>query len=232
LILFHANFVPYSALGLLAFSAMIIVVGSGVVGRYIYVSLPKTLQGRELELEDLMRRLVVYRRKLIDLGVNPSVLQIGEPSERRTWLIGVFMRVFHGDRSGREELERLRAAISEKVEPGLQRDRILLLLQRLFTERLWLVRYQEIRKLMVAWRFCHRWLAIVLMFAVFFHIVIAVDFGNLWILGGATDVTPPQNPACRWLHPDLSRGANAVDLFADARKYLFGTRPDRGHVHR
>ena len=28
LILFHANFIPYSALGLLAFSAMLIVVGN------------------------------------------------------------------------------------------------------------------------------------------------------------------------------------------------------------
>ena len=61
---------------------------------------------------------------------------------------------------------------------------LLMLMRRLFRERQWLVRYRELRNLIGAWRFFHRWLAIVMLAAIFFHIVIAVDFGDLWIFGG------------------------------------------------
>ena len=47
-----------------------------------------------------------------------------------------------------------------------------------------MVRYEELRKLMGAWRFLHRWLAIVMLILVVFHVAIGVNFGELWIFGG------------------------------------------------
>jgi hypothetical protein len=40
------------------------------------------------------------------------------------------------------------------------------------------------KRLLQTWRFLHRWLAILLLVAVLLHIVVAVRFGDLWILGG------------------------------------------------
>lgn len=42
----------------------------------------------------------------------------------------------------------------------------------------------SLKSMLQTWRFFHRWLAILLLAAVILHIVVAVRFGNLWILGG------------------------------------------------
>jgi|GEM_PF-3106564 len=42
----------------------------------------------------------------------------------------------------------------------------------------------SLKSMLQTWRFFHRWLAILLLAAVVLHIVVAVRFGNLWILGG------------------------------------------------
>jgi len=40
------------------------------------------------------------------------------------------------------------------------------------------------KRLLQTWRFLHRWLAILLLVALLLHIIVAVRFGDLWILGG------------------------------------------------
>jgi hypothetical protein len=192
LALFHAGFVPTSAVGLLAFTAMLVVVLSGVVGRYVLVHVPRTLEGREIELDSLRKRLVVYRRRLIAAGVNPALLKIDAPAASRrriSWLLPALAGVFRGDSESRLALGILRQAVASRGAPPDVRaedERLLVLAERLCRERQWLVRYREFRALVGAWRFFHRWLAIVLVLAIAAHVAIAVRFGGLWILGGRT----------------------------------------------
>jgi hypothetical protein len=188
MILFHAAFVPYSAIGILAFASMLVIVGSGIVGRYVYVYCPKTLEGRELEFEDVRQRLAVYRKKLTHLGIDASLLGIDEPATNRgrrmPWLIGAIIGVIWGDRQSKQEFARLSAAIAEREDLHRQMSRILVLARRLSKERQWVVRYNELRKIMGAWRFFHRWLAIIMLLAILYHVGITVTFGDLWIFGG------------------------------------------------
>ncbi len=184
--LFHAAFIPTSALGLLAVSSMLLVVASGIVGRYIAVYFPHSLEGHELKFEEIRGRLVVYRKKLSELGVDPTLLRIDLPGARgRTpWLVTSFLRVLSGDWQSRREFKRLKEIVSSKGSIHIQTELVLFLIKRLCWERQWLVRYGEFRRLINSWRFLHRWLAIVLFVAIFFHVVVASRFGNLWILGG------------------------------------------------
>ncbi len=187
IVLFHAAFVPTSAVGTLALVAMAIVVASGVIGRYLFAHVPRSIEGRELEFEDVRRRLIVYRRKLMSLGVSPKLLRIDAPTPkggRSPWLIQAIIRVLRGDHETRREYERVKRSILRNPELGERGESILLLVRRLCSEREWMIRYRELHKLMGAWRFLHRWLAIVLLAAVIFHVLIAVKFGNLWIFGG------------------------------------------------
>lgn len=186
IVLFHAAWVPTSALGLLATCSMLVVVASGIVGRYIAVYFPRTLEGRELKFEEIRGRLVVYRKKLTELGVDPEQLRIDEPknSKKLPWLLPSLARVFYGDWESRREFRRLRDIVSSRGELKIQTELVLFLIKRLCWERQWLVRYVEFRRLVGAWRFMHRWLAIILLAAVFFHVIVAVRYGGLWILGG------------------------------------------------
>jgi hypothetical protein len=167
---------------------MVVVVGSGVLGRYILVFVPKTLRGGELDQKTVRRRLVVYRRKLMALGVQESLLGTSEPitssASRSPWPLQALAGVFYGDRESRHEIRRLSAAVSADASLDSQARSILILMRKLSRERQWLVRYSELRRLIGTWRFLHRWLAVMMFMAVFFHVLVAVRFGDLWILGG------------------------------------------------
>lgn len=187
LALFHAGFVPTSALGLLATVSMVFVVGSGVIGRYLAVYFPRSLTGHELRFEEIRGRLGIYKRKLADLGVDPTLLRIEIPQERSKTplLVTSVIRVIAGDRESRREYRRLKEAIALKGSLHIQTELVLFLIKRLCRERQWLVRHAEFRRLIGAWRFVHCWLAVALFVAVAFHVAVAVRYGNLWILGGA-----------------------------------------------
>ena len=184
--LFHAAFIPTSALGLLAVTSMFAVVASGIVGRYIAVYFPHSLEGHELKFEEIRGRLGVYRRKLAELGVDPTMLRIDVPTAkgRTPWLVTSLVRVISGDWESRREFKRLKEIVRSKGSIHIQTELVLFLIKRLCWERQWLVRYGEFRRLVNAWRFIHRWLAVVLFVAIFFHVVVAARFGGLWILGG------------------------------------------------
>lgn len=183
LILFHAAFIPTSILGAVAFFGMFIVVSSGVAGRYLLMYVPKASDGGEVELEDLQGRLQVYRRKLIEFGVDAESIRddvaVGN-SRRNPWLITAVIRVVMGDRESRNELRELQERIRTQFGAGHEARTILILLRRLSRERQWFVRHREIRRLVGAWRFAHRWLAIVMWSGILFHIAVAVEYADLF----------------------------------------------------
>ena len=100
------------------------------------------------------------------------------------WLIEAVIGVIWGDRESKQEFARLSAAIAEREDLHVQMSRILVLTRRLSKERQWVVRYNELHKIMGAWRFFHRWLAIIMLLAILYHVGITVTFGDLWIFGG------------------------------------------------
>lgn len=184
--MFHTAFLPTSALGFLAIGAAILVVASGVIGRYIAVYFPRSLGGRELRFEEVRGRLIIYRRKLVGLGVDPALLRIdtGVPRRRSPWVLSSICRVVYGDWESRREVRRLRQLLAERGELRLEMEMILFLIRRLCWERQWVVRYGEFRRLVGTWRFLHRWMAVILMVAVAFHVVVGIRYGGLWLLGG------------------------------------------------
>ena len=184
MILFHANFLPTSAHGMLASAALAIIVVSGALGRYVVAHTPKTLKGRELELETIQERLAIYRKKLINLGVSARLLDgqlVAVQKRHRMWLLPGLMGVLFGDKKVRREYRRLRESI-ESQGVGDQAHQVMLLVRRLCRERHWLVRYRELRQIIGAWRFVHRWLSIILLLALVVHIGLALRFSS--ILGG------------------------------------------------
>lgn len=181
-VLFHAAFIPRSALGLLAFSAMLIVVVSGVVGRYILVQLPRSVEGRDLELPEIQNRLKAYRSELLAHYVAPDLLRLSvERSRRREWfwLYYALTGIVLGDRQSRRDYEKMIATIDPGARTRDSGQRLLVIARKFCRERQWLFRYRELKRLMNAWRFFHQWMAIVLAAAVVFHVIVALLFGKL-----------------------------------------------------
>lgn len=187
LILLHAAFAPSSALGILALVALAITLVSGVVGRYIYAKVPRSLEGRELELEQVRERLHACRHELEDIGVSAEWLRPhSQPpeSDHHKGLLARLRTVLGGDRQSRRDYRQLRRNILGSLDLRASAGHILPLARTYCRHQQWLIRYHELRHLLASWRFFHRWLAIVMLAVVAFHIGLAVRFGDMWIMGG------------------------------------------------
>jgi len=187
LIPLHAAFAPSSALGVLALVALAITVASGVIGRYLYAKVPRSLEGRELELEQVRERLQADRHELEAIGVSAAWLRPQTPPEGIEPPRSVrarFLAVLSGDRQSRRDYRRLRHAILASPELRVSARHILPLARTFCRYQHWLTRYHELRNLLASWRFLHRWLAIVMLAVVGFHIGVALRFGDLWTMGG------------------------------------------------
>jgi hypothetical protein len=185
LIVLHSAFSPRSALATTAIWGLIIVVVTGLVGRYIYAHTPRSLEGKELELEEIHQRLESYRVALNKLGLPMDFFQknLTKPFVRGSdsHFLHSFWGLLVGDREVRRSYRELKHAVNKSVKLKPLAQDILPLGLRYERERQWLARYHELRAMMGGWRFLHRWFAIILLAMALFHILIAARMGNLWL---------------------------------------------------
>ncbi|MFQ5654728.1 MAG: hypothetical protein ACE5GW_08360 [Planctomycetota bacterium] len=183
-ILLHTSFAPSSALGILALAAMLVMVAAGTIGRYIYARFPHSISGRELGIEEIRGRLGEHRAELAIYGIETGLFERKVPTgiEERRNPLSIFTSVILGDRQVRRQYASMRRTVEESPVLRPQAAMILPLFKMICRERQWLARYYELRSLMGSWRFLHRWLAILMFLMFAFHVLVAVRFGNLWIL--------------------------------------------------
>ncbi len=99
LVLFHANFQLGATNSNVALFSMLLVAGSGVIGRYIYTRLHANLDGRQDSLEELQAVAERIRAQTTTLGFLPGVLDAIDREEQRLanpaeGPIGRFLHVF------------------------------------------------------------------------------------------------------------------------------------------
>ncbi len=181
MVLYHSSFKPVSALGILSMGSMMIVVVSGIAGRYLMTLFPSGLDGTE-GIEEIKKRLTVYKKKLVSMGIKPELLADtsleGEEKKKRFQLFGGLFHLLRGDKRSREEFRRIRQAV-RSTGSAAQASRVLILARRMVRERQVLIRYHALRRVIGTWRFLHRWLAVTMFAGVFFHIMLALRFASL-----------------------------------------------------
>ena len=184
LIALHSAMAPSNALGILAIVAMAITVATGIVGRTIYIQVPRSLEGRELELRQVKEQLDAYRCQLEQIGLQADWLHLPEPPQacnHPQGLVGCLLAMVMGDRQRRQDYRRLRQRVYACAELRPMSRRILPLAKAFCINWQWLIRYSELRGLIASWRFFHRWLAVVMFCVVSCHIILAFWFGDLFV---------------------------------------------------
>lgn len=174
----HAAGHVRSASATMASGALAIVVITGVIGRYVLAQVPRTREGHELSLDQAHARFEELRQSVAELGLppfaRPPALPITAASKLRA-LLGVLF----GDRTTRAAARRYRAALAERTPDATTRARILPQLDRLLREADRLARLNDLTALMAAWRFLHRWLALVMIGTAACHVALAIRWGEL-----------------------------------------------------
>ncbi len=185
-VLFHTSF-KFGGIVAVSFWSMTAVVLSGVVGRFLYVRIPKTIQGQILsvrELEDIQKNFSDRMQR--DYHVDPKLIKMIEVASDYTQLrketllnsLGFMVRdYFHMTKT-------LRILVRELKRAGLSRHDTIRA-RRIAKVRM--VTARRIRTLKVMHRFFRHWhivhlpFAIVMFLIMFVHIGVVFTFGYRWI---------------------------------------------------
>lgn len=188
LILLHTS-LKVGGLVSIAFWSMVVVVASGVVGRYVYVRIPTTLSGTFLELREIEDGQRALREALAATGVPEATLDAlaVEAPAAAPGLARAFALAVRAEWAGRAALRRLRHAKPApdprvRGEAGGVQDvrmaaRLAQQYRRLSLGRLVLVPFGRVFRY---WHAVHLPLAVVMALILLVHVGVAVLLGYAW----------------------------------------------------
>lgn len=186
LIVYHSTF-KLGGLVAVSFWSMVAVVASGVVGRYLYVQIPKGIKGQELsvaELEQENKKIaeILETRYSLDPIFLRTVDAMALPTRPASSMSPLQVLDFFILQSVRRQ-KKLRHALNQlkrTVDPSLTGD-IRRLLQRRLTYLRRIAFLSQFRQMFHYWHVVHLPFAIVMFVIMFIHVGVAVAFGYMWI---------------------------------------------------
>lgn len=185
LVLLHSTF-RVGGLVAISFWSMVLVVASGFFGRYLYVRIPKTLQGTFLSLEALEKKReealsALEDRESFDGAVLAKLSHRIRPEKPRSLphalLLGLRWDFTRRQREG--EIRRLLQG-SGGTE-AIRKEMMTLALEeaRLGAQ---VTHLEPFRRLFRYWHVFHLPLAIVMFLILAVHVTVAILFGYAWVL--------------------------------------------------
>ncbi len=166
--------------------ALVVLVATGSIGRYLYSFIPRAANGRELELEEVHVRLAALSRELEERGEGiASNLgeQVNTLVAHHHWSGALPKRLWALTRSRARLARGLRELEASATGEGLSPDQIAslkLLVQRAHRATMSTAHFEDLRTLLASWRHIHRWIALLLVLLLGAHICDALRFGRLF----------------------------------------------------
>ena len=170
LVLFHTAF-KFGGIVSVAFWSMVAVVLSGVIGRFIYNQIPKTIEGRALSLNEL-------KHMKTDLA---AVLHQKFKLESNTITIVADLMSKENTLESKKKLSYLRRVLGRKDLPKTDRRAILKLAKQEITLSKRIGRLQKMQNLFKLWHVVHMPFAIIMLIVVVIHVAVTLAFGYKWI---------------------------------------------------
>ncbi len=184
LILFHTSF-KFGGLVSVSFWSMVAVFLSGIVGRFIYIRIPRTIEGREMGLNEIM----AMKKDFGDFLEKEIAL---DPDSRETILESLRIkgypdhfeensRTWPKRRGDRLKIRRIRAALRKINLKGKQRSGIVRFVKNEIVLHRRIERLVSMQKLFKYWHVAHLPFALVMLIIMIIHVVVALIFGYQWI---------------------------------------------------
>jgi hypothetical protein len=169
LILYHTSF-KLGGLVAVSFWSMVAVVLSGVAGRFIYIRIPRTIEGRELSLMEI-------RDLKKDLNEVLSATQGLDPGSLK-FIVGATEKYFHG----RKGIHLARKTIRKTGIRIREQRRIMRLVRREISLNRRIDRLQLMQSLFKYWHVAHLPFALIMIVIMLVHVFVSIVFGYTWIL--------------------------------------------------
>lgn len=187
LVLYHTSF-KFGGIVAISFWSMVAVVLSGVIGRFIYVQIPRSIQGKELDIQQLneissdisarLRREISRGEKIV-----ADIERISDLNRYKQVTLGnSFLYIIKDSLRIRVMLYRIKKEMHKLYIPSLKTKEILRLTKSklLLSRRIALLRIFQ--KLFKYWHIVHLPFAITMFVIMFIHVAVTIIFGYKWIL--------------------------------------------------
>ncbi|MBK7257700.1 MAG: hypothetical protein IPI01_07840 [Ignavibacteriae bacterium] len=187
LIIYHTTF-KFGGLVAVSVWSMLAVVASGVIGRYLYIQIPKTMQGQEMTEGEMTRESEALRQTLLETsGLSQADLDRMEAtvhsreSKRHTGMLGVLLDGLTFDLHRRRQLRIFRQELERSRISGQLLARLSHLALRRSVLRRRVEMLEQSRRIFHLWHVIHLPFTIVMFVILFLHVGVAVAFGYWWI---------------------------------------------------
>jgi thioredoxin reductase len=180
----HAAMAPGDSAGGHAFWALAVLMVTGGVGRYFYSYVPREANGRELELDGVQRRLVRLAdewdqgQKRFRATARDLVARLVDEERWSSSFLGRVRAMITGRRRLRQLLRDLRAMGRADGLAELQIEETLRLARRAHAAAVAAAHYEDLRAVAGAWRYLHRWVALLMVVLLAVHVGYALLYGG------------------------------------------------------
>jgi hypothetical protein len=175
LVLFHTSF-KFGGLISISFWSMVAVVASGVAGRFIYLQIPRTIQGRELslhEIHDMKSQITQQIEREIGNDLLQQIIHTGENEEKKGYINQVMFDF--------KIKNRLKGQLKFAQIQGKKLRMIMKLIGQEMTMNRRIIGLQNMQKLFKYWHVIHLPFAIIMLVIMLIHVAVTVLLGYHWI---------------------------------------------------
>ncbi len=167
LILFHTAF-KFGGIVSIAFWSMVAVVLSGVVGRFIYIQIPRTIEGRELSLSEV---------KNMQSDLSETITSKFNLDDETLKLLASYA----GERGEKKSIAPLRKVLRRHKVDKQDRKDIIKMVKNEISLSGKIKRLETMQRLFKYWHVAHLPFALIMLIIVIIHVGITLAFGYKWI---------------------------------------------------
>ena len=184
LILFHTAF-KFGGLVAISFWSMVAVFMSGIIGRFIYIQIPRSIEGRELSLTELreMKTDVIrlFREKYNLDEESLNILTDSLDRKFQTYNVNTIIRYIKRYSEDRKALRIVKSVLRQKKLTSAEIKKIITLVKGDFSLGRKIEMLETMHNLFRYWHVVHLPFAIVMLVIMLIHVGVTILFGYRWI---------------------------------------------------
>jgi hypothetical protein len=179
MVLFHTSF-KFGGIVSVSFWSMVAVFLSGIIGRFIYIQIPRTIEGRELSLNEvrgLKTDLDEVLKSNYNLDEETSYVILSAISIKSDANEGYFKKYF----SDYKTVRLVKNVLRKNKFPKTVFNKLLTLVKKDILLSRKIERLVTMQKLFNYWHVAHLPFALVMLIIMVIHVAVTIVFGYKWI---------------------------------------------------
>ncbi|MDE5418014.1 hypothetical protein L3049_08335 [Labilibaculum sp. DW002] len=184
LVLFHTAF-KFGGIVSISFWSMVAVVISGVIGRFIYIQIPRTIEGRELSLAEVRETktdigtLLKKEYNLSEESYGTIVASVADQPDNESKFL--LLRLLAKAKEDRKSYKRIDTELRKNNLSRTERQKIKRLVINEIALNRKIDRLNYMQKLFKYWHVAHLPFALVMLVILLIHVAVTILFGYKWI---------------------------------------------------